>query len=138
MSVYQRTIQAFIQVIESESNLFSPEDWDDLQKLVKNLPGDDDEISEQIQSWLQKETRSQIRIAVDKRRNDISSESNSSISNKTLGPGSTKSPTQPNQPSESSKELLDNVIKKNSTSSNSEIFNETNASETNVGNIFSS
>jgi hypothetical protein len=138
MSVYQRNIQAFIQVIESESNLFSPEDWDDLKKLVKNLPGDDDEISEQIQGWLQLETRSQIRIAVDKRRDDISSESNSSISNKTLGPGSTKSPTQPNQPSESSKELLDNVIKKNSTSSNSQTFNITSAPEINAGNISSS
>lgn len=138
MSVYQRNIQAFIQVIESESNLFSLEDWDDLKKLVKNLPGDDDEISEQIQGWLQLETRSQIRIAVEKRRDDISSESNSSISNKTLGPGSTKSPTQPNQPSESSKELLDNVIKKNSTSSNSQTFNITSAPEINAGNISSS
>ncbi|MDK2410893.1 CHAT domain-containing protein [Aphanizomenon sp. PH219] len=112
MSAYQRTIQAFVKLIESESSLFSREDWDDLDKLASNLPEDSEEISSEIRNWLELESRSQIKQAFDKKRQEIPSELNKSET--TLGPGGAKSPTQTNQPSESSKELIGNAIKLNS------------------------
>ena len=102
MSAYQRTIQAFVKLIESESSLFSREDWDDLDKLASNLPEDLAEISTEIRNWLNLESRSQIKQAFDKKRQEIPSELTKSET--TLGPGGTTSPTQPNQPSESSKD----------------------------------
>ena len=112
MSAYQRTIQAFVKLIESESSLFSREDWDDLDKLASNLPEDSEEISSEIRNWLKLESRSQIKQAFDKKRQEIPSELNKSET--TLGPGGAKLPIPLNQPSESSKELIQNAIKLNS------------------------
>lgn len=33
MSIYENSIRAFIQVIESNSNLISHQDWDELHQL---------------------------------------------------------------------------------------------------------
>ncbi|MBE9054306.1 hypothetical protein IQ243_28725 [Nostocales cyanobacterium LEGE 11386] len=112
MSVSERTIKAFIQVIETQSALFSLEDWQELHQLTVNLPEDTQEISIIIRDWLKLEKRHQIREAFEKHRKTIPS--SFSFSNQRLGIGGSKSPTPPNQPSESSKELLENVIKKNS------------------------
>lgn len=118
MSVSEKSIQAFIKVLESESELLSNQDWADLEQLVGNLPEDSEEISAAIQTWLQLESRSQIREAYKTQRKGLVSSSSIDL-NKNLGPGNTKSPTPPNQPSPSSRELLDNAIKKNSSSSDS-------------------
>ena len=112
MSAYQRTIQAFVKLIESESSLFSREDWDNLDKLASNLPEDSQEISTEIRNWLKLESRSQIKQAFDKKRQEIPSELTKSEN--TLGLGGAKWPTPANQPSESSKELIQNAIKLNS------------------------
>ena len=116
MSAYQRTIQAFVKVIESESSLFSQEDWLSFTELINNLPDDSEKIASEIRNWLKLESRSQIKQAFDNKRQEIPSELTKSET--TLGPGGTTSPTQPNQPSESSKELIGNAIKVNSPLSN--------------------
>jgi len=116
MSAYQRTIQAFVKLIESESSLFSREDWDDLDKLASNLPEDSEEISTEIRNWLKLESRSQIEQAFDKKRQEIRQEIPSELTNSenTLGLGGAKLQIPLNQPSESSKELIQNAIKLNS------------------------
>ena len=112
MSAYQRTIQAFVKVIESESSLFSQEDWLSFTELINNLPDDSEKIASEIRNWLKLESRSQIKQAFDKKRQEIPSELNKSET--TLGPGGAKLPIPLNQPSESSKELIQNAIKLNS------------------------
>lgn len=112
MSVSERTIKAFIQVIEFQSTLLSHEDWADLHELVNNLPQDPEEISKNIRAWLKLEQHNQIQKAFEEQRKNIPS--TFSFSNQQLGIGNSKSPTPPNQPSQSSKEMIENVIKRNS------------------------
>jgi hypothetical protein len=114
MSVYQNSIKAFIQVLNSQSNAISPSDWDELQKLSSNLPEDDnEEISERLENWLQTEFRSQLLAAYKQNLTSIIAASpiDAGIN---IGIGNSTSPTPANQPSPSSKELLDNAIKQNS------------------------
>lgn len=118
MSVYESSIQAFVDVIESESNLISNQDWIELNQLTSNLPEDVEEIAEEIENWMQKESRRQILEAYEERLKALISSSSIDL-DKDLGLGNIKSPTPPNQPSPSSRELLDNAIKKNSSSSDS-------------------
>ena len=114
MSGSKNSVQAFIQILESQSNLISTLDWDELQQLSTNLPDDDDEeIAERIENWLQTESRSQIFQAYKQNLKSLSASSPIHL-NVGLGIGGTKSPTPPNQPSPSSKELIDNAIKRNS------------------------
>lgn len=112
MSVSERTIKAFIQVIENQSTLLSLEDWTDLHQLANNLPEDAEEISKMIRNWLKMEERYHIREAFENQRKNIPS--SFSFADQHLGIGRTTSSTPLNQPSESSKELLENVIKRNS------------------------
>ncbi|MBD2604081.1 hypothetical protein H6G81_05965 [Scytonema hofmannii FACHB-248] len=113
MSIYENSVQAFIYVLESKSDLFSTQDWSELNQLASSLSEDVEEIAEEIENWLQPESRSQILQAYEERLKALTSSSTIDL-DKNLGPGNTKSPTPPNQPSESSRELLDNAIKKNS------------------------
>ncbi|MEA5581317.1 hypothetical protein VB620_08195 [Nodularia harveyana UHCC-0300] len=110
MSAYQRTIQAFVKVIESESSLFSQEDWLSLTKLMDNLPDDSEKIANGIRDWLK--SRTQLNEVFKNKRQEIPSSLNGD--NQTLGPGGTKSQTPANQMSESSKEQIQNAIKENS------------------------
>lgn len=118
MSIYENSIQAFIQVIESESNSISPEDWVDLNRLVSNLPEDEnedtEEISERLENWLQLDSRARILEAYRRQLDEVISSSPSIDLDADLGIGNSQSPTPPNRPSAFSKELLDNAIKKNS------------------------
>lgn len=114
MSIYENSIQAFIQVIESESNLISHQDWVELNQLASNLPDDAEEISEGIENWLKLDSRNQIYQAYERQRQQVPSSLSSIDFDKNLGIGNIQSPTKPNQPSPSFKELLDNAIKKNS------------------------
>lgn len=113
MSVYEKSIQAFIKVLELESNLLSTQDWDELNQLARSLPEDAEEISAKIQQWLQPESRSQIREAYKKRRKEFPSSFSLDL-DKNLGIANSKSPTKLNQPSQPSRELFINSIKKNS------------------------
>ncbi|MEA5594763.1 hypothetical protein [Rivularia sp. UHCC 0363] len=113
MSIYDNSIRAFIQVIESKSNLISHQDWDELHQLSSNFPEDVEEISEIIENWLQFDSRNQILQAYEQKLEVISSSSSIDL-DKNLGIANSQSPTKPNQPSLPYKELLDNSIKKNS------------------------
>ncbi|MEH2423459.1 MAG: hypothetical protein V7K48_21860 [Nostoc sp.] len=112
MSVSERTIKAFIQIIETQSILFSTKDWADLHELASNLPEDTEEISTIIRNWLKLEQRNQIQEAFEIQRKNISS--SFSFSNQQLGIANSKSPTPVDQPSESSKKLIENAVKNNS------------------------
>lgn len=113
MSIYENSIRAFIQVIESKSNLISHQDWDELHQLSSNLPEDVEEILEIIENWLQLDSRNQILQAYEQKLETIGSSSSIDL-DKNLGIGNSQSPTKPNQPSQLYNKLLDNSIKKNS------------------------
>jgi len=113
MSVYKTSIKAFVDIIESKSDLFSTQDWGELNQLASDVPNDDEEIVGEIENWLQPESRNQILQAYEERLEALNSSSDFNF-NGTLGPGNITSPTPPSQPSESSKEMLENAIKKNS------------------------
>ncbi|MFN6564186.1 MAG: hypothetical protein RMY28_030950 [Nostoc sp. ChiSLP01] len=122
MSVSERTIKAFIQIIESQSMLFSTKDWADLHELASNLPEDTEEISSIIRNWLKLEERHQILKAFEIQRKNIPS--SFSFSNQQLGIANSKSQTPVNQPSETSKELIENAITRNSPLSNNTKANQ--------------
>ncbi|OUL20363.1 hypothetical protein [Nostoc sp. 106C] len=113
MSIYDNNIQAFIEVIELQPDVISTDDWAELQQISSNLSADKEEIAEFIENWLQPESRSQILQAYRQQLKLISSSHPIDL-NINLGIGGSKSPTPPNQPSPSSKELIENTIKKNS------------------------
>ncbi|MGL5060563.1 MAG: hypothetical protein ACRC62_11345 [Microcoleus sp.] len=118
MSVCKTSIKAFVDVIESKSDLFSDRDWVELNQLASNVPDDDEEIAVAIESWLELASRSQILEAYEELLGASDRSSNFNL-NGTLGFGNTKSSTPPDRPSESSKEMLDNAIKNNSPRLNS-------------------
>ncbi len=51
MSLDQQKIEAFIQLIKSQSSLFSSQDQADLWKLVLTLPNNVEEIANAIADW---------------------------------------------------------------------------------------
>ncbi|MEH2182426.1 hypothetical protein [Nostoc sp.] len=113
MSVYQNSIQAFIQVLDSQSNLIPIQDWHELQQLSGQLPEDNEEISEILEKWLQSESRNQLLEAYKQHLKSLTAASPIDV-DINIGIANSKSQTPANQPSESSKELVDNAIKNNS------------------------
>ncbi|MFN6469456.1 MAG: hypothetical protein RMY36_007240 [Nostoc sp. SerVER01] len=113
MSIYQNTVKAFIQVLDSQSNLIPISDWKELEKLSTHLPEDDEEISEILENWLQPESRSQLLEAYKQNLKSLSAASPLNV-DRNIGIANSKSQTPANQPSESSKELTENAIKRNS------------------------
>lgn len=113
MSIYKNSIKAFIQVLDSQSNLIPTPDWKELQQLSSQLPEDDEEISEILENWLQPKSRSQVLEAYKQNLESISAKFPIDVS-RNIGIANSKSPTPANQPSESSKELTENAIKRNS------------------------
>ncbi len=51
MSLDQQKIEAFIELIKSQSSLFSSQDQADLWKLVPTLPNNVEEIANAIADW---------------------------------------------------------------------------------------
>jgi hypothetical protein len=51
MSFHQQNIEAFVQVLNTQRSLFSPQDKVSLDKLASSLPEDEEKISEAIASW---------------------------------------------------------------------------------------
>jgi hypothetical protein len=114
MSVYQTSILAFIQVLQSQANVISIQDWQELHQLSNDLPAnDDEEISLILENWLKSASRSQLLEAYKQNLKLLVATSNIDLE-VNIGIANSKSPTPVNQPSESSKELLDNAIKNNS------------------------
>lgn len=123
MSIYENSIQAFIKAIKLSPNLISHQDRVELHQIADNLSEDTEEISEIIEDWLQSDSRQQVLQAYEGQLEAIDSLSPLDL-NVNLGMGNTKSPTKPNQPSTSSRELLDNAIKENLPLSNSPTPNQ--------------
>lgn len=113
MSIYQNSIKAFIQVLDSQSKLIPTQDWNELQQLSNQLPEDNEEISEILENWLQSESRSQLLEAYKQYLKSLTAASPIDV-NTNIGIAGGQSPTPVNQPSEPSKELIDNAIKNNS------------------------
>ncbi|QHG15295.1 hypothetical protein [Nostoc sp. ATCC 53789] len=113
MSIYRNSIEAFIQVLNSQSNLIPTQDWNELQQLSSQLPEDNEEIVEILENWLQSESRNQVLEAYKQNLESITDKLPINVSTN-IGIANSKSQTPVNQPSESSKELVDNAIKNNS------------------------
>lgn len=117
-SIYPHSIHALIQVIESQSNLISHQDWEELHQLVISLPEDKpedvEEISDRIENWLKTDSRNQIYQAYNQQLQQVMGALPPTNWNTYAGIGNSKSPNKPNQPSPPYKKLLDNSIKKNS------------------------
>ncbi|MEA5623070.1 hypothetical protein [Nostoc sp. UHCC 0251] len=113
MSIYKNGIKAFIQVLDSQSNLIPTQDWNELQQLSSQLPEDNEEIVEILENWLQSESRNQVLEAYKQNLESITDKLPINVSTN-IGIANSKSQTPANQPSESSKELVDNAIKNNS------------------------
>ncbi|MEH2366644.1 hypothetical protein [Nostoc sp.] len=113
MSISRNSIEAFIQVLDSQSNLIPTQDWNELQQLSSQLPEDNEEIVEILENWLQSESRNQVLEAYKQNLESITDKLPINVSTN-IGIANSKSQTPANQPSESSKELVDNAIKNNS------------------------
>ncbi|MTJ53286.1 hypothetical protein FJR38_11830 [Anabaena sp. UHCC 0253] len=119
MSVYQASIQAFVQVIESQPHLLTIEHWTELEQIKSKLPADDnEEICEIIENWLNIESHDQLLQAYSQQLKLLISASDKE--DITIGRDGSKSSASPNKPSEFAKELLENTIKKNSPLSNTQ------------------
>ncbi|GAX35507.1 hypothetical protein [Nodularia sp. NIES-3585] len=113
MSVMKNSILAFIQVLHSQSKLIPTQDWKELQQLSSQFPEDNEEITEIIENWLQPESRSQLLETYKQNLQSFTAAYPiNAVTN--IGIGNSKSTTPPDQPSPSSKELLENAIKNNS------------------------
>lgn len=108
MSVNKKAALAFNSILENPSDLLTNENWQELQQLSQELPDDDEEVTEKIETWLK--SQSSLLEVYKQNLNKM----DSSLTDVDMGAGATKSPTPPNQPSESSKELIQNAIKENS------------------------
>ncbi|WP_375515804.1 hypothetical protein [uncultured Nostoc sp.] len=113
MSIYRNSIQAFIQVLDSQSKLILTQDWNELQQLSSQLPEDNEEIVKILENWLQPESRNQLLEAYKQYLKSLTVVSFIDV-DRNIGIANSKSQTPVNQPSESSKELVDNAIKNNS------------------------
>ncbi len=104
MSIYQQSIQAFANVINSK--IIPTEDLKDWYQIVIKMPEDNEKIVGQIGNWLTLESRSKIKENYTEQLNNLSA----------LDPvnaifGGAK--MEPGKESEFAKELLINTIKKN-------------------------
>ncbi|PHJ69060.1 hypothetical protein VF14_02630 [Nostoc linckia z18] len=123
MSIYKNSIKAFIEMLDSQSNLIPISDWEELQQISTQLPEDDEEISEIIEEWLKRQSCSELLEAYKQNLKSISAESPINV-DINIGIGNSKSQTPANQPSESSKQLIENSIKNNSPSSDNTKTNQ--------------
>lgn len=59
-SFHEQNVAAFIQLLNNQRSLFSPQDLADLNQLIISLPDDIEELSKAIASWCQQDEHSQI------------------------------------------------------------------------------
>lgn len=109
MSVNKKAALAFNSILENPSDLLTNETWQELQQLSQELPDDDEEVTEKIETWLKSQSS-----LLEVYKQNLNKMDSSLTEDGNIGAGGTKSPTPANQPSESSKELIQNAIKENS------------------------
>lgn len=109
MSINKQAAIAFSQVIENQVNLIADENWQQLNQLSNQLPEDDEEITEKIENWLKS-----YPLLLQAYQQNLKSMNLSLTEYGNMGAGGAKSNSSQNQPSESSKELIQNAIKLNS------------------------
>jgi len=110
MSVYETSILAFIQVIETNANLLTPPDWDNLNQLANQLPEDIEDISNQLENWLKKSaSRQELFQRYEQQRAAVPDTEVIKFQTE-IGVGGSKSPTPANQPSPAAKDMIVNSI----------------------------
>jgi len=111
MSVYDNSIIAFIQVLETNANLLTPPDWDNLKQLSNQLPDDDiEDISDQLENWLKESaSRQEIFQRYQEQREGLT-EAEVRDFQATIGAGGSKSTTPANQQSPAAKDMIINSI----------------------------
>ena len=111
MSNYENSISAFCQVLDDKFDLLSTQDWADLHQRMINLSDDPEEISEEIDQWL--EFHPEISTAYEEQLRKASTDSSVNLK-KGLGVANSKSPTPANQPSPAAKDMIINHILRHS------------------------
>ncbi|MFP5271041.1 hypothetical protein [Coleofasciculus sp.] len=111
MSVYENSVISFIQVIETNANLLTPPDWENLNQLSNQLPNDDiEDISNQLEDWLKASaSRQELFQRYEEQREAVT---DAEVINwrGIIGVGNSKSPTPANQPSPAAKDMIINSI----------------------------
>lgn len=111
MSVYEASILSFIKVIETNANLLTPPDWENLNQLSNQLPNDDiEDISDQLENWLKASaSRQEFFQRYQEQREAVTDAEVRDFTGK-IGAGGSKSPTPANQPSPAAKDMIINSI----------------------------
>lgn len=111
MSVYENSIISFIKVIETNANLLTPPDWDNLKQLSNQLPNDDiEDISNQLENWLKASASRQELFQRYEEQREAVTDAEVRDFQVTIGVGGSKSPTPANQPSPAAKDMIINSI----------------------------
>ncbi|MEQ8466432.1 hypothetical protein [Coleofasciculus sp. E1-EBD-02] len=115
MSVYENSVISFIKVIETNANLLTPPDWDNLRQLSNQLPNDDiEDISNQLENWLKASaSRQELFQIYQQQREGLTEAEVRDFREKIagiIGAGGSKSPTPANQPSPAAKDMIINSI----------------------------
>lgn len=111
MSVYENSVISFIKVIETNANLLTPPDWDNLRQLSNKLPNDDiEDISNQLENWLKASASRQELFQRYQEQRKAVTEAEVRDFQVTIGVGGSKSPTPANQPSPAAKDMIINSI----------------------------
>ena len=111
MSVYENSIISFINVIETNANLLTPPDWENLKQLGNQLPDDDiEDISDQLENWLKASASRQEFFQRYQEQREAVTDAEVRDFQVTIGAGGSKSPTPANQPSPAAKDMIINSI----------------------------
>lgn len=110
-SIY--STQALIDLFEK--GLISTQELEEVNQQTKQLQ-DDDDIGDAIENWLKSPSHQGILEAYKHRLAEITDSSANDL-NKNLGGFGSESSTKANQPSQTSRELLDNAIARTNPSS---------------------
>lgn len=106
MSIYQSSVAAFIELLES--GIIPQSEITEFYQPHRDLQ-DDEKIVTAIEDWLNHPSRNQLFASYKEKLESLLNESNINISIET-GAGGTKSPTKPNQPSQPATELFHNAM----------------------------
>ncbi|MEQ9357047.1 hypothetical protein [Coleofasciculus chthonoplastes] len=111
MSVYENSVISFIKVIETNANLLTPPDWDNLKQLSNQLPNDDiEDISNQLENWLKASASRQEFFQRYQEQREAVTDAEVRDFQVIIGAGGSKSPTPANQPSPAAKDMIINSI----------------------------
>ena len=105
MSRNQSSVTAFVELVES--GIIPQSEVTEFYQPHQKLQ-DDDEIVAAIEAWLQHQSRSEFLASYREKLESLLSESD--LDKGPIGAGNTKSPTPPNQPSETASKLFHNAM----------------------------